>query len=1010
MATYLDQDLPVATKEFTPNYELIMRTLQLKQTQYDQGFSKVKSVYNSILNADMTGEDHKERRNQIIANAENALKNLPTVDLSLPQNVTTAKKAFQPFYEDDAMLQDIVFTKSSKTNVQNGVSLQDAEKKEDRDRYWGQGIQYIMDGIEEYKNATDDERKNMSARRYVAKPNIDDEIMKLFQDGKIKISRDYIGGKNGEVKYTDENGKELKDPIMNLYLARAQNDPEVMEAFKVMGSVNRTGFVRENAERYGGRQQAQQVYDTDLVRKYRENKQYQIGKINESLANINVIADSWEKKAKDNKLKPEEAQQAAKDIADRTRLTESLRTAQIAYDESDARIMNNPTAYVGEMFLTKSARDLAESLSQFGSRKIEVNPIYEKTILPKELKLYEHQLAVELERIKTDEAIRQANAIQSYKNEYGDSGGGSDQGGAGTTGGGGSKGSVGRNSLNIPFALETQNTASVPYTDDLGQANTYKMQQIRTNEVIGDLGYTKLSFIENVLNNNEIVDSKGRYINNSERSKLLTNGTELDRLYTLAVKKHDAYVSTNNPLKMNSLHLKEHVKNLNDVWTSSILFRKDKLSQITGELAGLKDNKDGFVYKSILKDGLVPDVETNIEKSKQEFVDRLSTSKDFDARVKEQYQKNVAEFNNNHYVRDYMLSVLQPGIGTLGALIDPITKAIKGAPTMEQAKTQLLSEYKDNFNKYVNTIVETWNKNSYDYYAPGQKGGGIYTRVISYAGTNSVQGEKADVFLQNLYEKVLMPYAGDNEAVKVTTHSDKALKSDVENNSELKDIILGRIKNDALTSIKVGKGTDMGNYNLAFSGSAGNKGQYHKYTLTFDKDYINKLVENKTHIAGSTEYEAFTAETGKAFASGIDIYVKKDKGNQSLMAKESTIGEVDILLNDPRSQNTIKREIVPGYGVQIEKRSTGGYKIMFNYKEYSKSNLNGIAKTEEFLFPEGTDITNTYYDYLKKARGMYDENQKVSEMMQTQMQNDPNMKPVTYQELMELSKNIGSGY
>ena len=131
MATYLDQDLPIATKEFTPNYDFIMRTLQLQQTQYDQGFSKVKSVYNSILNADLTGEDHKERRNQIIANAENSLKNLPTVDLSLPQNVTTAKKAFQPFYDDEAILQDIVFTKTSKNNAQSGLALQNAEKEED---------------------------------------------------------------------------------------------------------------------------------------------------------------------------------------------------------------------------------------------------------------------------------------------------------------------------------------------------------------------------------------------------------------------------------------------------------------------------------------------------------------------------------------------------------------------------------------------------------------------------------------------------------------------------------------------------------------------------------------------------------------------------------------------------------------------------------------------------------------------------------------------------------------
>jgi hypothetical protein len=206
MATYLDEDVFPETKEFTPNYAFIMRTLQLKQTQYDQGFAKVKSVYNSILNADMLGDDHKKRRDEIIANAEKALKDLPTMDLGLPQNVTAAKSAFQPFYEDEALLHDIAYTKTSKNNAQIGMSLQNSEKKEDRDRYWGTGVQYIMDGMDDYKNATDEQRRGMSARRYVAKPNVDDEIMKMFTDGKIKISRDSV---SGQVKYTDENGISL---------------------------------------------------------------------------------------------------------------------------------------------------------------------------------------------------------------------------------------------------------------------------------------------------------------------------------------------------------------------------------------------------------------------------------------------------------------------------------------------------------------------------------------------------------------------------------------------------------------------------------------------------------------------------------------------------------------------------------------------------------------------------------------------------------------------------------
>lgn len=994
MATYLDEDVFPQTKEFTPNYAFIMRTLQLKQTQYDQGFAKVKSVYNSILNADMLGEDHKQRRDEIIANAEKALKDLPTMDLGLPQNVTMAKSAFQPFYDDDALLHDIAFTKSSKNNVQKGLALQNSEKKEDRDRYWGTGVQYIMDGMDDYKNATDDQRKGMSARRYVAKPNIDDEIMKMFTDGKIKMSRDTI---SGQVKYTDENGAALKDPLMNLYLARAENDPEVMEAYKVMGSVARTGYIRENAERFGGKQQAADAFDSDMIRKYKENKQYQIDKINESLANISTEADEWERKAKNNELKQKDLAQAAKAISDRDRLKQSLQNAQTAMNESEERIKGNPNAYLGNIYLNKNAADLAQALSGFGTRKIESNPLYKDFVFSKELELFKHEIAKDMERIKTDESIRLETAKAELKNEYGDGTSTGGTGTGGTTSGG--TGGVGRKGLDIPFIEENIAGSATPIVDKLGQADAFTIQQKKTTAIISDLGNTKLRFIETVLNNNELVDSKGRYVSADKRGQLLSDGKELDRLYNLAIKKHDAWVTTNDPKQYSALDLRERAKTLNDVWSASILFRKDKLGQITNELAGLNKDSGGYVYKSLLKDGLIPG---NSDDDKQGFLDRLGKTKEFNDKAAERYKKNLEDYNETHYIKNALI----PGYFAYNT----IKKSISGPPTLEQAKTELLAEAKDKYNDYITNVTQTWNKYGYDYYGKDQKGGGIYGRTITYQGANSVKGEKADIYAQDLFEKVLSPNAGDDNAVKVNIHSDKPKDEDIENNEDVKNILMGRIKNDIFTAIRVGKGSDLGSYSIGFSGVAGDKGQYHKYTLKFDQDYVNKLIETKTKAGGSTLSGGVDKDVAKGLLEGIDIFVAADKDSQSAMSRASTIGEIDILLNDPSNQNTVKREIVPGYGVQIEKLHTGGYRMMYNYKQYSKDNLNGADKTEEVILPEGTDITNAYYESLRKARTTYDANQKALDMVQQQMKNDPSMQPVTYQQLLEMSKNIGSGY
>lgn len=990
MATYLDKDLTVATKEFTPNYSFIMRTLQLQQTQYDQGFSKVKSVYNSILNADLTGDDHKERRNQIIANAENSLKNLPTIDLSLPQNVTTAKKAFQPFYDDDALLEDIVFTKSSKSNAQSGAALQNAVKEEDRDRYWGTGVQYIMDGMEQYRTATDEERKGMSARRYVAKPNVDKQILDMFKDGKIKMSRDTV---SGQVKYTDENGAALKDPLTNLYLARAENDPEVMEAFKVMGSVARTGYIRNNAERFGGKQQAQEVFDNNMIRQYKDNKQYQIDKINESLENVSTQADIWEQQAKSGNLKQKDAAQAAKDIADRDRLKQSLKSAQSAMNESDERIRSNPEAYLGNIYLNKNANDLATALSQFGSRKIDTNPLYKDLVLPFKLKEFEHELSKQMEKIKADETIRINAAKAETDASYDDGAGG---GGGSTSTGGGTRSAGGGSNLNIPFIEETRSGAAVPLIDDLDQADAYTLQRTKTNEIISDLGSTKLRLIETVLNNNEIVDSKGNYISTDKRGALLSNGKDLDRLYNLAVKKHNAYAATKDPKMYNSLDLIERAKSLNDVWSASIAFRQEKLGEITNQLAGLEEKSDGYIYKSLLKDGLVPG---NSDVDRQEFLNRVSESKEFKAKADALYKKNSDEYYKE--VNKLQLTRFDFDYKT------------SNPPTLQQAKTQMLAQIGDNFKKekYQKNVTQTWNKNSYSYYADdAKKGGGIYGRIITYQGSNTAKGEKADVYAQDLFEKVLSPFSGDDKIVKVNTHSADATKGDIKNNDKIKDVLMGRIKNDIFTAIRVGKGSDLGSYSIGFSGVAGDKGEYNKYTLKFDQDYVNKLIETKTKAGGSSVNVNIDATTAKSLMDGIDIFVKKDKDTQSQMARASTIGEIDILLNDSRNQNSIKREILPGYGVQIEKLHTGGYRMIYNYKQYSKDNLNGVDKTEEAILPEGTDITNAYYESLKKARLTYDANKAGLDMIEQQMKNDPNMQPVTYQQLLEMSKNIGTGY
>lgn len=969
MATYLDQDIFPAVEAFTPNYAFIMRTLQLRQTQYDQGFAKIKSVYNSIINADMLGEDHKEKRDQIIANAEESLKNLSTVDLSVPQNVTAAKNVFQPFYDDDALMHDIQYTKSSKNNIQSGLALQNATKKEDRDRYWGTGVQYIADGMEEYKYATDDQRKGMSARRYVAKPNIDDQVMKYLKDRNISMAIDKV---NGQVKYTDTNGKEMKIPLMNLYMAFAENDPEAMEGFKVMGSVARSQFIRDNTAKFGSRENAAAQFDNGLVTTYKTNKQFQIDQINQSLLNISPQAEAWRGKIQKGLVFPNtpEAAEAANILAQESKLKDSLKTSQQELNTASDRILNNPIGHLGNIYLTKNASDLAQALSGFGSRKIESNPLYKDFVFPKELKLFEHELAKDMERVKADEQIRVKTAEAEIKNEYG--GGTSESSTSGATS------TAGRRTLDVPFIEESKTSAATPLKDKVGQADAYTMQQNRTNQIVGELSSTKLRFIETVLSSNEITDSKGNLYNNKQRNDLLNNGKELDRLYNLALKKHDGYIAANDVKMYNGLDLRESVRTKNDVWSASIAFRRDKLGQITNFLGGENNKGMGWMYSALLQDGLLP---TENEIDKTNFAKRIQSSPEFNKKVEEKYKE------------------LQKG-GFLDRVISAQYSVKLPAATREQAKTQVLAEAMEQYKDLIENVKLRWNKEEYNYYAGAfdQKGGGVYNRAITYQGKNEVKGEKADVFSEDLITRVLSNYVGDDTTVKINKHTDKA-EGDIENDEDIRNLFFGRIKQDIFTAIRSGKGSDLGGYSITFAGTANaDNPDFNKYTIKFDQDYINKLIGTKSKIGGG-----ITNSQATSLLNGIDIFVKKSE-DKSMMSQQSTLGEIDILLSDPKNNNMIEREIVPGYGVKIEKLATGGYRLGVSYLQTTRDNLKGTPQTNEIIIPEGQDVTNIYYDQIKNLRTLHSNTLKRIQEEEQRRKSDPNLKPLTLEQIMQMSQ------
>lgn len=115
MATYLPnvQDFIPEIEAFTPDYKFLNDVLKVRQDRYSSNFKSINDLYGKVLYSNLTAEDNINKRNQYVEQIAPRLKQVAGLDLSLAENVQTAKGVFAPFYEDKDILKDLVFTSTA---------------------------------------------------------------------------------------------------------------------------------------------------------------------------------------------------------------------------------------------------------------------------------------------------------------------------------------------------------------------------------------------------------------------------------------------------------------------------------------------------------------------------------------------------------------------------------------------------------------------------------------------------------------------------------------------------------------------------------------------------------------------------------------------------------------------------------------------------------------------------------------------------------------------------------
>jgi hypothetical protein len=235
---YIPETIPEPAL-YKPDFNFFDRMLQRKQSMFEQGASRVRSAYTSVLNAPLSNKNNIPLRDQYIKDAQEQLTKISSSDLSLMENVNAAESIYAPFWQDKFIVQDAAMTKAYQTEMQKYASWKDSAKPEEREKYNSIGMLYLQNGLSKLQNAERTPEAFGAVEMRKAEPftNIEAYLDKIASQEKLQVKYD---DPNGPYLIETVNGERSKQKYATWAASRIGNN--------FQGQFDITGTV-ENEER-----------------------------------------------------------------------------------------------------------------------------------------------------------------------------------------------------------------------------------------------------------------------------------------------------------------------------------------------------------------------------------------------------------------------------------------------------------------------------------------------------------------------------------------------------------------------------------------------------------------------------------------------------------------------------------------------------------------------------------------------------------------------------------------
>ena len=400
MAIYIPgvKDYVPQLEVFTPDYKFLSDVLETRQDRYTTNYEQLNNIYGKVVYSDLSREDNQNRRDQYAQLLAPRLEQISGLDLSLQQNVDAAKSLFKPFWDDENIVYDMLWTKKYNEQMQHAQQLENSTDSVQRERYWSGGVEALNFQMEDFVAASQEEARNMSAPKYVPDPDLYETAFELLKESGMSLE-DFtfengfiIKQKNGSLLtkqpygYDKDGNIKYGNPARDYVQEALQDDPMVKNYYATKAYVEMRRWVKENEQQHGGVNGAKEAWANQKLSEYNISQGNKISKTDDFMNKAAVSAGNWEEYKKTYgiipKSKQEEEYFKAISRLDNAQATKKMQLNKMNHITSQS---GNLDTKLMKAYQAIMAQDIGGALERASvkysmidaSRTVEINP-YEK--------------------------------------------------------------------------------------------------------------------------------------------------------------------------------------------------------------------------------------------------------------------------------------------------------------------------------------------------------------------------------------------------------------------------------------------------------------------------------------------------------------------------------------------------------------------------------------------------------------------------------------------------------